>query len=146
MGIRTYPTSRPAEAGPDHRIRLYGARHHDFADSFSSTPDMVTKGGYHTSNNPREAEVQAFKPTLSGGGRSQDVVLVLRIASPYGEASLMVTKDEAKDIALALLQGINDAGAVEVAAYIEAHPPEAYLGDEDDDTDGVSPAYLTSQS
>jgi hypothetical protein len=133
MSTRRHPTTSP-HSGDDLRISLRDVTH-EFRDSFACFEGMVTKGGFDMSSNPRECEVQAFRPGTSGLALAIDPVVIIRLASATGEAMLMCSKGEAQEIALALLSAVYDAGKLEVAAYLEAHRSP-------DEAEPASPAHL----
>jgi hypothetical protein len=124
MTTRRYPSTSPDTSGDDTRIRRTDIDH-EWRDSFAAYPEMVSAGGSDMSALLRDVEVQAYRPTLPGMATADYVVISLGLAGPTGEAMVMLSKAEATDIALALLQAVNDAGRLEVAAYLEAHRPEA---------------------
>lgn len=136
---RSTVSATPTTGGPDHRIRREDITH-EWRDSFAAFRDGKTASGTPVGYIPRDIEVQAFRPTMSDMSVSPDPLIALGLHGRDGEAMVLISKAEAKEVALMLLQAVNDCGPLEVAAYMEAHP--AYLGDEGDDTDGMDPRYV----
>jgi hypothetical protein len=108
MATRYYPTTDAATSTEDIRVSRRDVDH-EWRDSFSSYPNAVTSGGTDTSYIRRVVEVQAFMPTLPGMATATYAVVSLGLAAPTGESQVMLSAAEARQVALALLRGADNA-------------------------------------
>ena len=121
MTVRRYPPTSPT-SGEDSRVTTTDRIDQQFHQSFASWPDRKT-AVYRTdtSNEPREVEVQAFVPDTTGMSPGNVVVIALVQRGPTGQGDTLLSPQEARDIALALLRSADDADriAIQIAQRVE---------------------------
>jgi hypothetical protein len=107
MSTRTRPSTTPDFGGIDYRIDAESERWRDFAASvYRKAPDKVNLGDANV------VEVQAFRPSLTGGGYSNVAVVAIVLHSAYGLADMYLSPAEAREIAIALIQSAAEGDAL----------------------------------
>ena len=106
MSTRTKPANGEY-GGIDYRIDASDATWYDFSASIyrSPSPDELAH---------REVEVQAFRPSTSGGGVANRAVVAVVLRSGFGLADMMLSAAEARDLAIALIQSAAEADSLTV--------------------------------
>jgi hypothetical protein len=102
-------TTRPAYGnggGVDYRVDARDRAYQDFSASV-----YVRQPKDQDENASRCVEVQAFRPSTSGGGRSLVSVVSIVLHSGYGLADIMLSAAEAREVAIALIMSAAEADA-----------------------------------
>jgi hypothetical protein len=102
MATRTRPSYIPGN-GVDYRVDAERRAHVNFSASVWRNPDQSETAA-------RCVEVQAYVP-LRDDGRTIAVVAIV-LHSGYGIADLMLSADEARELAIALIQSAAEADAL----------------------------------
>lgn len=107
MSTRTRPSSTPEFGGIDYRIDAESERWRDFAASvYRVARDKVDLDRQNV------VEVQAFRPSLTGGGYSNVAVVAIALHSGHGMADMYLSPAEAREVAIALIQSAAEGDAL----------------------------------
>lgn len=105
MATKTRPSN--LNGGVDYRIDATERSYEDFSASVYAIPSRESD-----EFRSRCVEVQAYLPSRSGGGFGSVAVVAIVLHSGFGLADLMLSPNEAREVAIALIQSAAEADAL----------------------------------